>query len=163
MKCIISSFIKLLCFLLLTFFSLQINAQSLQLSESVIGTYHSFSTDGRIYQSLTGGIPVISFSNGSILKLSVLSTDGHIVSVSDPITDAAPMVYPNPTEGFLNISAASSSDTYDLMIFSVYGSFLASRQINGGPIDISGLASGAYILQLRDQHGNAWQYRIIKI
>jgi len=144
-------------------FSLHSNAQNIQLSESVIGTYSSFNTDTRSYQSLTGSIPVKSFSNNGFLKLSVLSSAALTVSVSDPIQDLAPMVYPNPANGFLYIERQTNSQIYNLEIFSIYGSFLSSRQITGGLIDISGLSSGAYIFLLKDQNGNTWQYRILKI
>jgi hypothetical protein len=69
----------------------------------------------------------------------------------DPVQDGLSGVYPNPTEGMLNINNPSS-DNFSYEIYNICGKIVASRHNLTGStiqIDLSNLAKGVYLVNVR--------------
>jgi len=75
-------------------------------------------------------------------------------------------VYPNPTEGFLNIDIGNMSDyeQVSVQVFSLSGSLVHQSTFqNNRPIDLLGLREGVYLLRLIDRKKRLnYTYKIIK-
>jgi len=72
------------------------------------------------------------------------------VGVLDP-TENKVAIYPNPTQGSINITGI---DISDFQITDVLGRMVKTGRINGSALDISGLPKGVYLLQVRKD--NQW-------
>ncbi len=69
----------------------------------------------------------------------------------DPVQDGLSGIFPNPTEGMLNINNPSS-DNFSYEIYTITGKLAASRYNLSGStiqIDLSDLAKGAYLVNIR--------------
>ena len=67
-------------------------------------------------------------------------------------------VYPNPTEGLLNVNVpASVKGQVNMAVYNTTGQQVMSSSLNSGvrQLDLSGLASGIYTVQLRSANGQA--------
>ncbi|CAM3387930.1 hypothetical protein FLLO111716_07650 [Flavobacterium longum] len=88
-------------------------------------------------------------------------TTFQLLSAGHPDTDASIAVYPNPTNGVLNITAATNIQTVQL--FDVQGRLLqtAVRDEPSVTMDISGKQSGIYFVKVTSVNGIAIQ-KIVK-
>lgn len=77
-------------------------------------------------------------------------------------------VYPNPTVGFLKVEFASSIEKIEsYRLFDIYGRIMIENLIkhknnSGFEIDISSLAKGIYILQIRMENQNSAVKKVIR-
>jgi hypothetical protein len=70
-------------------------------------------------------------------------------------------IYPNPTDAYFYIKA-SSNDVYSMSIIDMNGSIIQNALVsNGQMIDITGLATGVYIVELKKED-STYRARIIK-
>jgi hypothetical protein len=84
--------------------------------------------------------------------LQYLAQDDIITSQKEVASDKV-SIYPNPTQGFINISG--TDETPDVKIYNLNGSLL--QQEKSSAIDISGYATGVYLI---DVAGN--KYKVVK-
>jgi hypothetical protein len=62
-------------------------------------------------------------------------------------------VYPNPTNGVVNVELAESSISADIEIMDFYGRTIQSKQLKGQnliEVDLSHCASGVYLIRIRE-------------
>ena len=69
------------------------------------------------------------------------------VDVADPRTESDIIVYPNPTHGLLFIQNADSVHPDHLTIYNSLGMEVFQAHQHVGPIDITHLPNGLYILK----------------
>ena len=71
-------------------------------------------------------------------------------------------VYPNPTDGFVNLQA-DNNNLQSVKIFDVNGRFLRETNIATNPkIDLQELSAGIYFLNIKDINNNVARIRIVK-
>lgn len=70
-------------------------------------------------------------------------------------------IYPNPTNGIINITLSSGSIIENAAIYNVAGQKLL-EVFNTNKIDISNLASGMYLLKMKDAQNNSITKQILK-
>jgi hypothetical protein len=114
--------------------------------------------------------------SGAIDNASTTSMDEAIANgyaeftgiASPSITPDLIQIYPNPTANFTQVQLNLNSPTTTILeIYTITGTLLNSKtyQLNAGvqniPINLSGLASGIYLLKVT-LHGNTTSYRISK-
>lgn len=81
-------------------------------------------------------------------------------NTSSGTTDVAPSklpmtIYPNPTSGILNIKVEEGRyEDYKILVFNQLGQLIAEPQ-SGPTIDIGGMESGIYFLQISDLRGGS--------
>ncbi len=96
-------------------------------------------------------LKAISGSNSAsdIQEVTVTSTVGIGVSALD-----TPLIYPNPTNGFVTVNLDKDAGSSTIKIFASNGSLIYVKQLQGRDlykIDMSSYESGAYILSVEDQ------------
>lgn len=90
-----------------------------------------------------------------------------IVGIEDVTTNFSVNIYPNPTNGLLNLELEGNLTSVDLRIIGMRGEIIVQRnlQASNGQIfdqlDISGLANGFYTVQLIAPT-SVWNTRILK-
>lgn len=86
--------------------------------------------------------------------------------ISGPAEQASFELYPNPVEGMLHISASGNEGLAGFSVCDVLGHALLKETFatakNTADIDLSGLASGLYILSLRDTGNRTLVRQIVK-
>ncbi len=96
-------------------------------------------------------LKAISGSNSAsdIQEVTVTSTVG--IGVSDLDT---PLIYPNPTNGFVSVNLDKDAGSSTIKIFASNGSLIYANKVQGRDlykIDLSSYESGVYILSVEDQ------------
>ena len=74
-------------------------------------------------------------------------------------------VYPNPTNGLINIAGTDISNIKEISIFNQLGQKvmnLNASQLNNNSFDISDLNTGVYFAQLKDNSNNSKTMKIVK-
>ncbi|MFT4986824.1 MAG: bacillolysin [Flavobacteriales bacterium] len=69
-------------------------------------------------------------------------------------------VYPNPTEGILNITASNQIKTLELI--NIYGQTITTKS-GSSHIDLSGFSQGFYMLNVTDVYGNSSKIKVQKL
>lgn len=70
------------------------------------------------------------------------------IGVSENV-DELVKVYPNPVNGFLNIESPDSDDAMEASVFDVFGRLVGKKPSGSSGMDVSGLPSGVYLLQIK--------------
>jgi hypothetical protein len=88
------------------------------------------------------------------------NSHASVEEISDPIEA---VVYPNPTNGTINVSV-SSVEQMNVTIVDVFGKMIQSEQTFNGntALDISGQRSGVYLVLIKDSEGRKVVKRIVK-
>ncbi len=73
------------------------------------------------------------------------------------LADASEMIYPNPTDGIINIKMAAFKEA---MIYNLSGKRIMRSADNR--IDVSALSEGVYIIKLENKSGDRFSTRLIK-
>ena len=71
-------------------------------------------------------------------------------------------IYPNPTDGVLNISFSENTECQSVEVYAVDGSLLKSQISNLETVDVSKLNAGIYILKVNMADGREFTERIVK-
>lgn len=86
------------------------------------------------------------------LRLITYQLSGGTTSTGGPANDISPLrVFPNPTNGLLNIPSAEVGS--DFSVFNLQGQLLRTGIINGEPVNLNDLKPGSYILQVAGRKG----------
>jgi hypothetical protein len=118
--------------------------------------------------SSTSGIALGGFQNtlgGNTDAFLIKITTSQITNINEVTTSPNFSVYPNPTQGQLNINFGVEVSNIDLKVFDVAGRLcLQSNGISGfaHQIDTDFFAAGLYILQLSDNDGNMSNLKFVK-
>jgi hypothetical protein len=73
------------------------------------------------------------------------------------LADASEMIYPNPTDGIVNIKMAEFKEA---TIYNLSGKIIMRSADNR--IDVSVLSEGVYIIKLENRSGEGFSTRLIK-
>ena len=95
--------------------------------------------------------------NMSVAVNSSLSVEGFNTSDVE--------LYPNPTNGLINIAGTDISNIKEISIFNQLGQKvmnLNASQLNNNSFDISDLNKGIYFVQLKDNSNNSKTMKIVK-
>jgi hypothetical protein len=96
------------------------------------------------------------------LKSSKLNTSGIVVS--RPFTRGLTQVYPNPTNGLLNIQTGVKG-SIDIRVFNINGMEMLHQNLGSDrerSLDMAGLESGLYLIQIADEGGGQSVHRFVK-
>ena len=101
------------------------------------------------------GIEINDYENGDQIVLSAILVNNNeiysnIVTIDEGVTGIPEKsidieVYPNPTQGLLNISAFISAE---YKVFNIQGQLLKAGAIHGTQIDLSELSKGLYTIEI---------------
>lgn len=99
-------------------------------------------------------IGYIGWYNGQCQILPRMREDIGATAANEPASRIEVAVYPNPTDGELNVR---TDGRFDLNVYSISGSLiLAQEGLNGeARIDLSGLSKGVYVLEVKTTEGTA--------
>lgn len=94
--------------------------------------------------------------------INLLVVEGSTLLGVGQMTNGAFSVYPNPASDVLNIKLVNNITLNTAQIFDLSGRLVSSPQINNETIDIKKLASGTYILSLKDADGKQFTQKFLK-
>ena len=87
------------------------------------------------------------------INLTDVDEEEEILSLAD----ASEMIYPNPTDGIINIKMA---DFKEATVYNLSGKRIMRSTDNR--IDVSALSEGVYIIKLENRSGDRFSTRLIK-
>lgn len=88
--------------------------------------------------------------------------EDYVVTIDPPLAtpgfeNASVSIYPNPTNGLVNIQFAEMTAVDTINVFSISGQLVYSKQFSGSfdayTIDLAKAATGVYIMKLESQNG----------
>jgi hypothetical protein len=88
-----------------------------------------------------------------------------VTGIQNTFADENVLVYPNPTSGLLNVEMRNSVQDYDIKLFAVDGKSIEidfSKKEQSIQMDLSGLKSGIYFLQILNKSGSSFFYKLNK-
>lgn len=122
--------------------------------------------------AISAGIDTIKYTvtNGcgtarSVYVINITTSKPGGNNAADPATEAAVLnVYPNPSNGLLNLEIARGSTISMVQVFNVSGRLMqqASGTGNTQQINISDYPSGMYIIRVLQEDGQTSQVRVVK-
>jgi len=102
----------------------------------------------------------IDVSDGVLSDLAIFTinlTDVDEEEETLSLADASEMIYPNPSDGIINIKMASFKEA---TIYNLSGKRIMRSSDNR--IDVSALSEGVYIIKLENRSGDRFSTRLIK-
>ena len=102
----------------------------------------------------------IDVSDGVLSDLAIFTinlTDMDEGEETLSLADASEMIYPNPTDGIINIKMA---DFKEATVYNLSGKRIMRSSDNR--IDVSALSEGVYIIKLENRSGDRFSTRLIK-
>ena len=102
----------------------------------------------------------IEVSDGALSDLTIFTinlTDVEEEEETLSLADASEMIYPNPTDGIINIKIAAFKEA---TIYNLSGKRIMRSTDNR--IDVSALSEGVYIIKLENRSGDRFSTRLIK-
>ena len=102
----------------------------------------------------------IDVSDGVLSDLAIFTinlTDVDEEEETLSLADASEMIYPNPSDGIINIKMASFKEA---TIYNLSGKRIMRSSDNR--IDVSALSEGGYIIKLENRSGDRFSTRLIK-
>ena len=102
----------------------------------------------------------IEVSDGALSDSATVTVNLTDVDENEPtlsLADGSEMIYPNPTDGIINIKMASFKEA---TIYNLSGKRLMRSTDNR--IDVSSLSEGVYIIKLENRSGDRFSTRLIK-
>ena len=102
----------------------------------------------------------IDVSDGVLSDLAIFTinlTDVDEEEETLSLADASEMIYPNPSDGIINIKMASFKEA---TIYNLSGKRIMRSTDNR--IDVSALSEGVYIIKLENRSGDRFSTRLIK-
>jgi hypothetical protein len=102
----------------------------------------------------------IEVSDGALSDLAIFTinlTDVEEEEETLSLADASAMIYPNPSNGIVNIKMAAFKEA---TIYNLSGKRIMRSTDNR--IDVSALSEGVYIIKLENRGGDRFSTRLIK-
>ena len=102
----------------------------------------------------------IEVSDGALSDSATVTVNLTDVDENEPtlsLADASEMIYPNPTDGIVNIKMAEFKEA---TIYNLSGKRIMRSTDNR--IDVSALSEGVYIIKLENRSGDRFSTRLIK-
>lgn len=88
------------------------------------------------------GDNIYTFTSGSIPESTGNSVSEYIEGLNNGLS-----VFPNPAEDFINITSTATKPAKTAEIYSITGMLIGKEEISNAKVDVSKLATGAYILK----------------
>lgn len=106
---------------------------------------HTYGTNG----SYTAAVVVSRGCNSVTLTVPV----GIFTNLNSSAFENSVLIFPNPSNGKINITLENNSEEFDICVLSVDGKLLYKEHsaLNNKEINLEGLSKGVYILQLMDK------------
>jgi len=133
--------------------------------------FKNANTDTLIVLDNTVNGEIFSFNLPFQADSAVLDPDLWLISGQNIVTrvpelrgaDDAVVLFPNPASTVLTVRVPAASGRLQARVLDAYGRVAMAFVLasGGGDVDVSSLATGAYVLELRDAH-RAWTQRFVK-
>jgi len=109
---------------------------------------------GTYYVEITNPQPCVSVSEGVVWGLGIGEDEMNSLSI-----------YPNPTNGVINIEGLDTEVSSTISIFNSIGKMVLSQQVNSEieRLDMNDLPKGLYIIQVQNKDGLVSSYKINKL
>ena len=118
--------------------------------------------DGGVYTAPSGAVYTMAGTYSDTIPnaagcdsiLTIHLNDGVIQSTTDQLATAAITIHPNPTAGIVRI-LAPATEVLGLRILDMAGRAVHGWTRDGASVEVSGLSSGMYLMDIRTDHGRA--------
>ena len=98
-----------------------------------------------------------ALSDSATVTINLTDVDEEEDEETLSLADASEMIYPNPTDGIVNIKMAEFKEA---TIYNLSGKRIMRSTDNR--IDVSSLSEGVYIIKLENRSGDRFSTRLIK-
>ncbi|MCQ2315511.1 MAG: T9SS type A sorting domain-containing protein [Bacteroidales bacterium] len=113
-------------------------------------------------KTLDNGVTAFLDNGGPNYSIMVLFVE-DFAAVDEPAAEtAAYLVYPNPASGSISVSVNSGAEIESVSLFDISGRLVKAQQSGFGSIDISGLATGMYVMKVALDDGKVFEEKIVK-
>ncbi len=85
-----------------------------------------------------------------------------ILGVEENSGESFATIYPNPVSGNVNVKVPSGAEIESVSLFDISGRLVKAQQSGFGSIDISGLATGMYVMKVALDDGKVFEEKIVK-
>jgi len=124
---------------------------------------------GVSYTSGNGGVEHLAFAIEIVyddtqrknLIADILQKYTTQLSVKDSFIEKNIKLYPNPTNGIVQISNPNNIDIQKVSVFTMYGQLLQSKVV-ANQLDLSSFSTGIYIIKIESKTGEKGVFRVIK-
>ena len=101
----------------------------------------------------------IEVSDGALSDVAIFTINLTDVEEEETLSlaDASEMIYPNPTDGIINIKMAAFKEA---TIYNLSGKRIMKSTDNR--IDVSSFSKGVYIIELENMSGDRFSTRLIR-
>ena len=96
-------------------------------------------------------------SDSALFLINLTDVDEEEEEETLSLADASEMIYPNPTDGIINIKMAAFKEA---TIYNLSGKKIMRSTYDR--IDVSSLSEGVYIIKLENRSGDRFSTRLIK-
>ena len=124
---------------------------------------------GISYETTTGGVDYLGFAIEAVYNDTerkdlidyLLSKYNSLLAVDDSFIKTNINIYPNPTNGILNISNPNHIKLNKIEVYNIYGQRLKIVQ-NQNNIDLTNFKPGVYLMKVEDENGKQGTFKVIK-
>jgi hypothetical protein len=85
-----------------------------------------------------------------------------VVNISQPVTQNATVIYPNPSGSSQVIKTKSDTQLTAFQMFDIYGKIILQKNNDFEAISINNISSGVYTIRITDENGKVTHFKYIK-
>jgi hypothetical protein len=105
-----------------------------------------------MFYNIGGSWNNVGVANGTFMIRPVMGDTNLFAGISDMDLNAQVIVYPNPTNGIINIKLSGSFNPHTIELYSIEGLLIEKRDYSS-TIDYSELSAGIYLLKVISDNG----------
>ena len=133
-------------------FDLNVSTGVLSVTDSTALDYETTPVFSLLVQASDGAL-----SDSATVTINLIDVDEEEEEETLSLADASAMIYPNPSNGIVNIKMAALKEA---TIYNLSGKRIMRSTDNR--IDVSTLSEGVYIIKLENKSGDRFSTRLIK-
>jgi hypothetical protein len=117
-----------------------------------LGFDRNTTSNANMFYNIGGSWNNVGVANGTFMIRPVMGDTNLFAGISDMDLNAQVIVYPNPTNGIINIKLSGSFNPHTIELYSIEGLLIEKRDYSS-TIDYSELSAGIYLLKVISDNG----------
>jgi len=117
-----------------------------------LGFDRNTTSNANMFYNIGGSWNNVGVANGTFMIRPVMGDTNLFAGIQDMEMNAQVVVYPNPTNGIINIKSSESFNPQTIELYSIEGLLIEKRDYSS-TIDYSELSAGIYLLRVISDNG----------
>jgi hypothetical protein len=117
--------------------------------------------NNKIFFNIDGTWTNSQFEGSLMIRPVFGSLTENPTAIPDNTTTQVTSLYPNPTQYSFSISMPNAVQTCSVKIFNISGQMVTSEIYSGGPLDVSQLPNGIYLIKISQSSGHQSTHKLI--